>query len=257
MLRRTGPPLLELIEQARALERAGERLGDAAEEAQVLREVPLPSVVHVEQPEQLVADHQRETDLAGEAVVVVGALLVFVELRVVRARDGEDLVALHRLHRRGVPLEVEDAAEHGEVVSAAVVARHAPEGPVPHAVDVAVRGVHRGQDPFRRGAHELADVARAARKGGQLDELVEEAVAAVHLLEQGGVLQGVRRHLAEAADQVEVLGEVARPVVGEFDHAENVTPHDERHRELRLIAPLLQRVAAVVVEEPARPATRS
>ena len=154
-------PLLQLLDEAGVLERSGERLRGAAQEAQVLGEVPLAGVVDVEQPVQLVVDDQRQADLAGEPVVAVGGALVLAQLRVVRARDGQDLVAVHGRDRGRVALEVEDAPEHGVVVTAAVEARHAAERPVQHPVDVAVGGVDRGEDALRDGAHQPVEIARA------------------------------------------------------------------------------------------------
>ena len=188
-----GAPLLQLLEQACVLERAGQRLRHAAQEAHVLREVPLPRVVQVEKPEQLVADHQRQAHLAREAVVVVGLPFVLGELGVVGAGDGEHLVVLHGVHRRGVPLQVEHAAEHRDVVAAAVVARHADQGAALHAVDVAVGCVDRRQDALGHRGRQLAHVAGTAGQAGELHEFVQDAVAAIHLLEERGVLQGVRR----------------------------------------------------------------
>ena len=97
-------------------------------------------------------------------------------------------------------------------MSAAVEAGDAAKRTV-DAVDVAVRRVHGGEYPLRYGPHEGREVAGAADEGAELDKLVEDPVAAVHLLEQRGVLERVGRHLAEPADQVQILGEVARPVV--------------------------------------------
>ncbi len=174
MSRSTDVALLQLLHEEGALERSGQRLRGTAQEAQVLGEVPLPSVVEVEQPDELVVDHQRQADLAREAVVVVGGPLVLAQLRVVRAGDDQDLVVEHRLDRRRVALEVERAAQHGLVVSAAVEAGDAAKRAVDHAVDVAVRRVHRAEDPLGDSTHEGREVSGAADEGAQLDELVED-----------------------------------------------------------------------------------
>ena len=71
----------------------------------------------------------------------------------------------------------------------------------------------------------------------------------VHLLEQRGVLERVGRHLSQPADEVQVFGEVARLVVGQLHHAEHVPVRHQRHRQLRLVAPLLQRVSAFSGED--------
>ena len=107
-----GRPPLQLLHEDSALERTGERLRAAAQEAQILGEVPLPGIVDVEQAEELVIDYQRQTDFAREAVVVVGRSLRFVQLWIVGAGDDQYLVVEHRLDRRGVALEVEGAAQH-------------------------------------------------------------------------------------------------------------------------------------------------
>ena len=143
-------PLLQLLDQEGALERAGERLRGAAQEAQVLGEVPLAGVVDVEQAEELVVDDQRQADFAREAVVVVGRPLALAELRVVGAGDDQDLMVVHGLDRRRVALEVEGAAQHRLVVTAAVEAGDAAQRAVHHAVDVAVRGVDRRRGRARR-----------------------------------------------------------------------------------------------------------
>ena len=67
------------------------------------------------------------------------------------------------------------------------------------------------------------EVAGAADEGAQLDQLVEDPVAPVDLLEQRGVLERVGRHLPQPADEVQVLGEVARLVVGQLDDAEHAS----------------------------------
>ena len=134
-------------------------------------------------------------------------------------------------------------------MTAAVEAGDAAQHAVHDAVDVAVRRVHGAEDPLGDGAHELVEVARAAGERAELDELVEDPVAPVHLLEQRGVLQGVGGHLAQPADEVQILGEIARLVVGEFHHAEHTPVRHERHGQLRLIAPLLQGVAALSGQE--------
>ena len=133
---------LQLVDEAGVLEGAGQRLRGAAQEGEVLREVALARVVDVEQPVEFVVDHQRQADLAREAVVVVGGALVLVQLGIVGAGDGQDLVAVHGRDGGRVALEVEDAAEHVVVVAAAVVAGDAAERPVQHAVDVAVGRVN-------------------------------------------------------------------------------------------------------------------
>ncbi len=242
-------PLFQLLHEEMALECAGERLRGASQEAQVLREVPLPRVVDVEQAEELVVDHQRQADFAGEAVVVVGRPLVLAQLRVVGAGDDQDLVVEHRPDRGGVALQVERAAQHGLVVAAAVEAGDAAQRPIDHAVDIAVRRVHRAEDPFGDRAHERVEVARAADEGAQLHEFVEDPVAPFHLLEQRSVVECVGRHLSQPADEVQVFGEVARLVVGQLHHAEHVPVRHQRHRQLRLVAPFLQRVAAFSGED--------
>ena len=69
-------------------------------------------------------------------------------------------------------------------------------------------------------------------------------VAVPDLLEQAGVVDGARRHVGEALDQGQVLGVVARHVVGELEDADHLVAHHERRRELRLVAPLLEGAAA-------------
>ena len=59
----------------------------------------------------------------------------------------------------------------------------------------------------------------------------------------------MRRDLTKPADEVEVLGEVTRLVVAQLHDAQDVPARHERHGELRLVPPLLERVAALLIEE--------
>ena len=117
-------------------------------------------------------------------------------------------------------------------MSAPVEACDAAQSVVFHAVDVTAGRVDRGQYTFGDGARECAHIARVPGQHAELHELVEDVSASVHLLEECGVLKCVSSHLAEAADQVEVLGEVARLVVAQLEDPEDVTTGHQRHRQL-------------------------
>ena len=204
-------PPLQLVDEAGVLERAGERLRGAAQEGQVLGEVALAGVVDVEQPVELVVDDQRQADLAGEPVVAVGGALVLAQLRVVRARDGQDLVAVHGRHRGRVALEVEDAARARRRRDRC--GRSSRRSGASRPASGRCRSWPRRRPTRTRSATERTSWSRSRVRldeRAQLHELVEDAVAPVHLLEERRVLERVRGDLAEPADEVEVLGEVAR-----------------------------------------------
>ena len=81
--------VLEALHEQRVLERAGHHLAHAEQEVPVLRVVPPPVVVHVQQADDPVLEHERHADLALRARVSVEPALVVAQARVVRALDDQ------------------------------------------------------------------------------------------------------------------------------------------------------------------------
>ena len=144
---------------------------------------------------------------------------------------------------------VERGAQRCLVAPAAIVAGDAAQTLVACLEDVAVGGVDRREQSLGGRVQEGRDIARPACQPSQLDELVEHAGAALHLLEERRVLEGVARDAAEASDELQIGGEISRLVVGELHEAEHAASRQERHRKLRLIAPFLERVTPVAGQQ--------
>lgn len=68
-------------------------------------------------------------------------------------------------------------------MTAAIEARHADQLSVLHAVHIAVGRIHSGHHAFGGGAHQAVEVARPACQGAEVHQFVQDAVAALDLLE--------------------------------------------------------------------------
>ena len=131
---------------------------------------------------------------------------------------------------------------HRVVVVAVAVVAHPAEEPVAfEREDVAVGGVERLDETLGRHPQELSDVDFAGDERTELDELVQDDVAPPDLVEQRRRVERAPGHVGEALDESAVLAEVARYVVGQLEDADHRVAGHERHRELGLIAPFLER----------------
>ena len=98
--------VLEAFHEQRVLEGSCHHLADAEQEVAVLRVVPPPVVVDVEQADDALVEHERDADLALGAGLAIEVALEIAEARVVRALDHE-----RRLRGDGLSR----AREQGEV----------------------------------------------------------------------------------------------------------------------------------------------
>ncbi len=131
------------------------------------------------------------------------------------------------------------------VVTVAVVAHPTEKRGVAFEREhVAVRRAERFDEAPGRDAQQLRHVAGAGSERAELDELVQDLVAPPDLVEQGGVVERSSCHMGETFDELEVFAEVARHVVGQLEDADHRVARHERRRELGLVAPLLERLAA-------------
>ena len=232
---------LEIAQQACGPEGAREAVRQALEEGQVLRVLALTRVVEVDQPEEPVADDERDAHLAGEAVLAVDLLLPLGQLRVVGTRNDHDLARRRGRHQGRVLLHVEQMSRCALVMAAAVVAHEAAHAFGRGLVDVAVRCADDLHEALGHATHHGVEVVAAPSEGAELDELVEQLVPPVHLLEEAAVLEGACRDLPQAADELKMLPERPRHEVGEFDDADDAPGGGEWEGQLGLVAPALQR----------------
>ena len=240
--------VLEPLHEQRVLERAGHHLADAQQEVAVLRVVAPPVVVHVEQADDPVVQHERHADLALRARVRVQPPLVVAQPRIVRALDDQRRLLGDGHPGAGEEVEVERPVRVVVQELAVVVGQDAVQRVVAKDEDLAPVRLHELDDARADCAHELAEAAGVRDRPAQLDELGERRVAALELVEQQGVLDGSGGRLPDAAQEVEVLAVVARPRVEHVDEADHPVAADERDAELALVA-VLGHVLALLVGE--------
>ena len=93
--------------------------------------------------------------------------------------------------------------DRGFVVAVAVVAHAAHQYVAIEREDVAVGGSQGGDEPLGHAAQQGVDVGGGGRQATHLGEFVEGLVAALDLLEEGGVLEGAAHDLADLAHEAE------------------------------------------------------
>jgi hypothetical protein len=240
---------LQPFAQLRAREHPRQHLSRALQEAEVLGVVALTRVVDVDETKQLVVDDERHAHLAGVAVLAVDLPFALTELRVVRAGDDQRLMAVHRRHDGGIAHEVEKVTDGAFVVATAVEARHTSQAVIGHAEDVAAGCVDGRPQAPGSVPHQAVQASGVAAEVTKLHELVEDPAAPPGLLEEGAVLEGAGGRRTQPANELKIRVELPRYVVRKLDEADHAPSRDQRHGQLRPVAPLLERVAGLLAEQ--------
>ncbi len=230
--------LLDLLQQDGAVESSGDDLPDAGEEVHVLRVVALAMVVHVDEPDDAVTDRQREADLAPRAGLTVQLALVVAQPGVAGMRDHQRLTLLQRIASAGEEVQIERPADEVVLVLALVVGQRAVELVAPHCEDLTTVGAHDVRHPWADRPHQPLQAARLGHHLPQLDELRQGGVPALELAEEKGVLDRPGGHLADAAQEVEVVGVVPRTSVEDVDEADDCLAGHKRDAQLAPVAEL-------------------
>ena len=240
--------LHELPERRVAAAQAGEQLGVAQcvrdrasglpEEPADVVEVPRVRVEQVDEPDHLIVADQWDGGGAVEVPLEVVVALVFGDPLVVERADDEDLPLLQRLFGGRVVVEVQDVAADALVDAAVVDAREAAEVPLLEPPDVAVHAAGR-LPQARRGA--LRHVPRVAGDGelrAQVHELLAQARDFARLSQERRAVEHAGDELADAREELHLVGPVALGVVVQVDEPDQFAPGDQRHRQRAGEAPL-------------------
>ena len=220
----------------------GERLGgDLGESVQHRRVVEVA---------QAVGEHLREADHLGagdERDHEAGAIAEPAPLGALELAGAP--VGLHVGHRDRLPalhgqprdVHVGDAVGRaGEDRVGGVVgldARQAHLDVAPEGVDVAAGRLGGDAHARRHRTQDVVHLEAGAELEAGVDELAQLAVAVLQAAQQQRLLEGAGEELADAAHEVEMLGEGALARVFDVDHGEGFAVHDERDRKAALQAP--------------------
>ena len=155
----------------------------AQQEVPVFRVVPPPVVIHVQQADHPVVQHQRHADLALRARVSVQPSFVVAQPRIVRAFDDQRRLLGDGHLRAGEEVEVQRLVPVVVQELAIVVGQHTVQRGVAQDEDLAPLA---SMSSTTRGPTVRASSLRppAFEPCAQLDKLGERRVAALELVEQ-------------------------------------------------------------------------
>ena len=233
---------LDLVEEHRVGEEAGDVLRDVGEKVDLDAPVALGVVVELDEADHLAADDDRHAQGARVAPLVVQRPLLGGEALVPERTEDERLAGGEGLPRwTGYLLRSMIAAAVVLVFAGPVQAHQGDETGFLGTPDVDVVGVRRGHDAFRDGLDERPQVRGAGHLLREADELAHRAPALVEVGARRRDVDGVGDEPRDGPRERQMRGEVEVERVAHFEGADEGAAGEEGRPEQRVAAALTQR----------------